>query len=505
MSTAAPEAPLQAPQGNAKPFAWLREHGMGASILIGALSTAFGVFLINATEYIAAWVGGSNLGMVGGIRLFLTFGSVVMVGLAMYVGAMATANTFSTIIAGRVRQIALMRLIESSARAQRRIVARQGLTVGVIGAILGVFAGVGISAIGASVISGVVAAQTGGALTAPEDFSVWHVTFAAPVIAVVLTTWIAAWVGSRRVLTVSPLEALGSSGDRSYAKVARQVGRHVWAVVLLAIGGVLLLIGILLGNVIPPFGFFVAFWGSAFSFTGIVIGSTLIMPPLLRGFGFLFGTSTTAKMAAGNALRAPERASRMSVGVMIGVALVVMFAVALDVIRDAVINLTAYWEDLDLSPEELNALTSQMDTAFSIFSVIIMGLVGVSAVIAGISLINLLTIGVVQRRRELGLLRAVGLAKGQIRRMVFLEALHIVVTATVAGLALGVFCGWAGAQSLFGFLGDRTYGFGWLAPSVPWSVIVVVTVATTALTLLAAVMPSRIATKVTPVEALHAD
>ena len=79
-----------------------------------------------------------------------------------------------------------------------------------------------------------------------------------------------------------------------------------------------------------------------------------------------------------------------------------------------------------------------------------MGLVAVSAVIAGVGLVNLLTLGVVQRRRELGLLRALGVSNAQVRRMVLLEAAHITITATATGLLLGVVYGWAGAQSLLG-------------------------------------------------------
>ncbi|HCM49900.1 MAG TPA: peptide ABC transporter permease, partial [Microbacterium sp.] len=74
-------------------------------------------------------------------------------------------------------------------------------------------------------------------------------------------------------------------------------------------------------------------------------------------------------------------------------------------------------------------LASIMDT----FAAIMMGLVAISAVIAGVGLVNLLTLGVIQRTRELGLLRALGVSIAQIRRMVLLEALHVTVTATVLG------------------------------------------------------------------------
>jgi putative ABC transport system permease protein len=137
-----------------------------------------------------------------------------------------------------------------------------------------------------------------------------------------------------------------------------------------------------------------------------------------------------------------------------------------------------------------------------------MVLVGVSAVIAAVGLVNLLTIGVVQRRRELGLLRAIGLSNGQVRRMILLEALHITVTATVTGLVLGVVYGWIAAQSLLGSVRmppffEETAGL--VAPAVPWIPVVIIVIATAVLTLVAAAAPTRLATRVAPVEALAVD
>jgi putative ABC transport system permease protein len=128
----------------------------------------------------------------------------------------------------------------------------------------------------------------------------------------------------------------------------------------------------------------------------------------------------------------------------------------------------------------------------------------VSAVIAAVGLVNLLTIGVVQRRRELGLLRSLGVSTGQVRRMVLLEAAHITIAAVSTGLVLGIGYGWAGAQSL---LGSVPMPPAWqaptlVAPAVPWLPVLIIVVAMAALTLIAAVVPTRLATRVAPVEAL---
>lgn len=130
----------------------LRERGIGASILVAALTAGFGVFLVEVTVYIGAllqadpYIGDSDT-----LALVVAILSVLLVGVAMYVAAIVTANTFSTIIAGRIRQIAMLRLLGASARSQRSRVAAQGLAVGSIGAGIGLVVGLAASGAGAAI------------------------------------------------------------------------------------------------------------------------------------------------------------------------------------------------------------------------------------------------------------------------------------------------------------------------------------------------------------------
>jgi putative ABC transport system permease protein len=467
-------------------LAWLRERGMGASVLVAAISSAFGVLLISATGFIAAmlsadpYVGGSEM-----LAFILSFLTVLLGGVAVYVAAIVTANTFSTVIAGRTRRIALLRLIGASARAQRAEVARQGLVVGAIGAFLGLVAGTAVAAGGVGLA---------GRMLGLDDlaFTLVQPVLVVPAVIVALTTWGAAWAGSRRVLTVTPLQALGGSVEAVRDEITARTGRSVAAIALFVAGGALLAAGIALG-LISPLGVIVAFAGGILSFTGLTLGATIVMPPVLRLVGRLFGRSATARLAAENALRHPERSSRMAIGVVMGVTLVTMFAVAIESVKAV------------LTAAGGGSLPPEMATLLDSFAAIMMGLVGVSAVIAGVGLVNLLTIGVVQRRRELGLLRALGVSGGGVRRMVLLEAAHVTIAALAMGLVLGVVYGWAGAQSLLGSVpvdaaSARTAHFVW--PAVPFWPVVAVVVATAVLTLVAAVVPTRLATRVAPVEAL---
>lgn len=463
---------------------WLRERGMGASMLVAGISTAFGVLLLSATGYLGAWLSADPY-LSGGdtVTAVIAILSVLLVGVAVYVASIVTANTFATIVAGRTRRIALLRLIGASARSQRREIARQGLVVGVIGAVAGLVAGTAAAA--------ALQALADAALGLSVDYDVVQPVLLMPAAVVALTTWAGAWSGSRRVLAVTPLQAISGSAPRSHEELSASRGRTV-AVVGLGASGVLLLAAGVAVGLVHPLGVMIAFVGGILSFTALALGAALVMPPLLRLTGRLFGRSATARLAAENALRYPERSSRMAIGVVMGVTLVVMFAVASESVKALMTASSG-----GVPPVELSRL---MDT----FAAIMMGLVAVSAVIAGVGLVNLLTIGVVQRRRELGLLRALGLTSSQVRRVVLLEAAHVTITALTFGLVLGVVYGWVAAQSL---LGSAAMPPAWssptfVAPAVPWLTVLVVVALTAVLTLVAAVVPTRLATRVTAVEAL---
>lgn len=468
------------------PGAFLRERGMGASVLVAAISSAFGVLLLTATGFIAAVMRADPyMGDSGTMAVVISILSTLLLGVAVYVAAVVTANTFSTIVAGRTRRIALLRLIGASARAQRADLARQGLVVGVVGAVLGLVLGT----IAAQILVGVVAP----ALGIDVDYAVVRADLLIPAAAVALTTWVAAWSGSRRVLAVTPLQALGGSEERTAIEVRRHPVRNIVVVVLLVIGVMLLALGLLVG-LVSPLGVVVAFFGGLATFTAIILSATLIMPPLLRAVGQLLerlAGGSVARLASQNATRYPERSARMAIGVVIGVTLVTMFAVAIESTKAV------------FTSQFAGQMPPEFAAALDTFAAIMMGVVAVSAVIAAVGLVNLLTIGIVQRRRELGLLRALGLSVPQVRRTVLLEAVHITTTAVAFGLVLGVMYGWVAAQATFGSV-PAALGLpvAIVAPAIPWQPIVGIVLATAVLTLAASVAPTRLATRVAPIEAL---
>ncbi|MGA5823612.1 ABC transporter permease [Kitasatospora sp. NPDC094028] len=76
------------------------------------------------------------------------------------------------------------------------------------------------------------------------------------------------------------------------------------------------------------------------------------------------------------------------------------------------------------------------------------GLLGMSVVIAVLGVVNTMAMSVFERRREIGMLRAIGLDRLGIRRMVRLESLLIALFGGLVGVGLGILVAWAGLQTL---------------------------------------------------------
>ena len=130
---------------------------------------------------------------------------------------------------------------------------------------------------------------------------------------------------------------------------------------------------------------------------------------------------------------------------------------------------------------------------------VVTGLLGVAVLIALIGVGNTLALSVVERRQESGLLRALGLTRGQLRGLLAWEAVLVAGVAAVLGVLLGGGYGLAGAASVLGDVGSAG-----VVLDVPWSQVAAIVVVATVAGLLAAVLPARRAARTSPVAALAA-
>jgi len=86
-----------------------------------------------------------------------------------------------------------------------------------------------------------------------------------------------------------------------------------------------------------------------------------------------------------------------------------------------------------------DSISKQIDQ----FVNLIFGLLALALLIAVLGIINTLALSVYERTREIGLLRAIGMTRRQLRRMVRLEAVVIALFGALLGLVLGALFGWA--------------------------------------------------------------
>ena len=125
---------------------------------------------------------------------------------------------------------------------------------------------------------------------------------------------------------------------------------------------------------------------------------------------------------------------------------------------------------------------------------LVYALLGLAIVIAVLGVVNTLALSVVERTREIGLLRAIGLGRRQLRRMIRLESVVIAVFGAVLGLALGLVWGVC-IQQVLALQGMK-------ALAIPWSTIVAVVIGSAVVGIVAALLPALRASRMNVLAAI---
>lgn len=127
----------------------------------------------------------------------------------------------------------------------------------------------------------------------------------------------------------------------------------------------------------------------------------------------------------------------------------------------------------------------------------IYGLLALAIIVAVLGVVNTLALSVVERTREIGLMRAIGLSRRQLRRMIRLESVVIAVFGALLGLGLGM--GWgATAQKLLALEGLTVL-------EIPWPTITAVFVGSAFVGLFAALVPAFRAGRMNVLNAIATD
>ena len=134
--------------------------------------------------------------------------------------------------------------------------------------------------------------------------------------------------------------------------------------------------------------------------------------------------------------------------------------------------------------EYIAAQAKQIDPLLNL----VYGLLALSVIIAAIGIVITLMLSVYERRRELGLLRAIGMTRPQVRASVRWEAVIVTLLGAVEGVVIGLALGFGVVFSL------RNHGLGVFDVSLPR--IGVIFAIAVLLGLVAAILPARRATRV---------
>jgi putative ABC transport system permease protein len=243
---------------------------------------------------------------LGFVRIGLSAFALV----ALIVGAFIIYNTFSIVVAQRLREMALLRAIGASRRQVLGSVIGESLVVGLIASVIGVAAGV-LVAIGLKALLNAIGFGLPGSGVVVKPSAV-----VIGMLAGTIVTFISAIVPARQAARIPPIAAMRTV---ALERPLNRALRSGIGIAITAIGVLLLLLGL--------------FGSSGIGFVAlgallILLGVFVLSPLFARGLALAIGTplrrikGITGELARENAARNPRRTATTGAAVMIAVSLV---------------------------------------------------------------------------------------------------------------------------------------------------------------------------------------
>ena len=241
---------------------------------------------------------------------FFNVALLVFALIALFVGTFIIFNTFSIVVAQRLREMALLRALGASGRQVMGSVLTEAVLVGLSASVIGLGAGIALS-------SALKALLDAFGLDIPAGGTV--VSAQTVIVALVVgtgVTIISAIVPARKASRVPPIAAMRD--------VATEERPHSGRRVLIGFGIVALGVLSLFAGLFGDAGISLVGLGALIVFIGVFVLGPVVARPLSQAIGWPAARlrGITGSLARDNAMRNPKRTSATAAALMIGVALV---------------------------------------------------------------------------------------------------------------------------------------------------------------------------------------
>ncbi len=241
--------------------------------------------------------------------------------IALFVGGFVIVNTFTVIVAQRMRELAVLSAIGATPKQLKRSLRWEGILIGLIGSILGVAVGFGLTFLLVFVISQLGIDLPGSGLRVTPS------VVSQGIVLGTLITFLSVMRPARKAAAVEPIEALRESAVESntltrnrIVLVAVLVGGGAAALVaapsaaLLGLGAIAFFVGVILAGPV------------------IALGASRLFRPLMGRLGL------EGRLAADNIGRNPQRTATTANALLIGVFLVTLVTVSGTSLKDFAVD-----------------------------------------------------------------------------------------------------------------------------------------------------------------------
>ncbi|MFW9881521.1 MAG: ABC transporter permease [Candidatus Thorarchaeota archaeon] len=161
------------------------------------------------------------------------------------------------------------------------------------------------------------------------------------------------------------------------------------------------------------------------------------------------------------------------------------------------------YRDVDEGEEDFRVQTFEQvmdsfNTIFGIVQAVVIGIAAISLIVGGLGITNTMYTSVLERTRDIGIMKAIGARNSDIMKLFLIESGMLGLVGGAIGILIGV-----GLSKIVEIAITQLYGFYYLKAHFPWYLILGALAFSFLVGSLSGVMPARQAAKMKPVDALR--